>query len=81
MAYSNHLPIWIELEGDSGFPLKRKKLFRFEEMWIGNSQCEAIIKDQWRMGNAQSRIEDVEGMIRESGVKLQLWNRNCFGNV
>ncbi|XP_042962454.1 uncharacterized protein LOC122296722 [Carya illinoinensis] len=81
VAYSDHLPIWIELEGDTGIPVKKKKLFRFEEMWIGNSQCEAIIKDQWRMGHAHSSMKEVEGMIRESGVKLQLWNSNCFGHV
>ncbi|KAG6645720.1 hypothetical protein CIPAW_08G141600 [Carya illinoinensis] len=30
VAYSDHLPIWIELEGDAEIP--RKKKIRFEEM-------------------------------------------------
>ncbi|XP_042968981.1 uncharacterized protein LOC122301651 [Carya illinoinensis] len=46
-AYSDHLPIWLELEGDTTLHYRKKKLFRFEEMWVGNLDCEAIIKDTW----------------------------------
>ncbi|XP_042962668.1 uncharacterized protein LOC122296939 [Carya illinoinensis] len=53
-AYSDHLPIWLELEGDTNFLHRKKKLFRFEEMWVGNLDCEAIIKDTWQMGNVYS---------------------------
>lgn len=38
IAYSNHLPIWLELE-DSCRHRERKRLFHFETMWIGEVDC------------------------------------------
>ncbi|KAG6639069.1 hypothetical protein CIPAW_10G075400 [Carya illinoinensis] len=43
-TYSNHLPIWLNIEGIFR-PRKVKRPFRFEAMWTGVDGCEQIIKD------------------------------------
>lgn len=43
VAYSDHCPIWQELYGSQP-KTRRKRLFRFEEMLIGEKECDNIIK-------------------------------------
>ncbi|XP_035543588.1 uncharacterized protein LOC118347675 [Juglans regia] len=80
VAYSDYLPIWVELEGEVVIS-RTKRPFRFEEMWVGAKDCEDIIKAQWRRCNTQPTMEDVMSMIRECGVKLDAWSRHTFGHV
>ncbi|KAF5459759.1 hypothetical protein F2P56_019679 [Juglans regia] len=49
VAYSDHLPIWVNLEGPT-FPRYVKKSFKFEAMWVGEKACEDIIKGIWEKG-------------------------------
>lgn len=45
-AYSDHVPIWVDLEGLEVLP-RSKKLFKFEAMWAGEKDFKAIIHNVW----------------------------------
>ncbi|KAG2725248.1 hypothetical protein I3760_01G056800 [Carya illinoinensis] len=79
VAYSDHLPIWVVFEGVEESP-KFKKLFKFEAMWVGEPNCEDIIKSLWSNASPQSNMSTV-AMIKDSGTHLGTWNRHTFGNV
>ena len=38
---SDHVPILVSLSGVN--TPTRKKLFRFEQMWLSNSSCEEVV--------------------------------------
>ncbi|XP_042983151.1 uncharacterized protein LOC122312574 [Carya illinoinensis] len=80
VAYSDHVPIWILTDSEESF-VQNKKQFRFESMWVGEKGCDDIISSIWRKGDVQSSMDSVVGLIKESGVNLNMWNSNSFGNV
>ncbi|XP_041025501.1 uncharacterized protein LOC121265903 [Juglans microcarpa x Juglans regia] len=49
VAYSDHVPFWVNTEGDGG-KIRSQRQFRFEEMWVGEQTCEDIIRATWRRG-------------------------------
>lgn len=79
-AYSNHVPIWVNTEGEGKFSRYRKQ-FKFEEMWVGKQSCEDIIKSTWRRGDGGISMLDIMIKIKECGSQLHNWNKHSFGNV
>ncbi|XP_041004081.1 uncharacterized protein LOC121249435 [Juglans microcarpa x Juglans regia] len=79
-ASSDHLPIWLDTEGQDVL-VRRKILFRFEAMWVGNEMCTQIIKEVWdRRGDGDSML-DVMGLIKGCSENLFRWNKSSFGHV
>lgn len=62
MAYSDHLHIWLELEGGA-LPRPRKRLFQFEAMWVGEKECERIIENSWKNDADRNDMGEVMAMI------------------
>ncbi|KAL2894080.1 hypothetical protein RDABS01_009989, partial [Bienertia sinuspersici] len=54
---------------------KRKKLFRFEELWLRDEGCEEVVRRSWRMG------ENVKCNIAFVAANLQSWGKATFGNT
>ncbi|KAF5464528.1 hypothetical protein F2P56_014601 [Juglans regia] len=79
-AYSDHLPIWLNLEGEVGSHFV-KKSFKFEAMWVGEAECEDIIKGVWGRSEGPATMNEALGLIKECGNQLQGWNKKSFGNV
>ncbi|XP_042968963.1 uncharacterized protein LOC122301628 [Carya illinoinensis] len=46
-AYSDHTPIWVNTEWERGH-IRVGRQFKFEEMWVGEPECEEIITASWR---------------------------------
>jgi hypothetical protein len=42
-VFSDHSPLWIELNSAVRNPRPRRKQFRFEEMWMMDSRCEETV--------------------------------------
>ncbi|KAF5463276.1 hypothetical protein F2P56_019199 [Juglans regia] len=80
VAYSDHLPIWLNLEGASASHNSQKS-FKFEAMWVGEVECEEIIKGVWERCAAPASMNVLSGLIKECGDQLQGWNKQGFGNV
>lgn len=77
VAYSGHLPIWLDTEA-TGECSQRKKLFKFEAMWTGELDCQKLMEEVWMPGVNENIIETFK---REWLNAAGSWNRVKFGNV
>ena len=75
---SDHIPIHIMFSG-LDHP-RRKKLFRFEEMWLSNPGCSKIVEAVWERGFSESG-KGILHKVEKCGKYLSWWNKNVFGNV
>ena len=76
---SDHIPLLIVF---SGLDISmRKKIFRFEEMWLSNRECEDMVFSAWNGGHALGFEGDVLAKIDKCGKDLSWLNKNMFGNV
>ncbi|KAL0006672.1 hypothetical protein SO802_008174 [Lithocarpus litseifolius] len=76
---SDHIPLHIVLS-DLVVP-KRKKLFRFEEMWLSNGGCEEVVFSAWKSGSRSEDGDDKLAKVEKCGKDLTWWDKNAFGNV
>ena len=74
---SNHIPLHIIFSGLD--PPKRKKLFRFEKMWLSNPNCSEIVEVVWHSSGVTDFDERILQRIEKCGRDLSWWN--IFGNV
>lgn len=58
-----------------------KKPFRFEEMWLSNSQCGEVVEVTRRSCVSLDSDREILGKIDKFGKDLSWWNYNVFGNV
>lgn len=66
----DHLPIALSVRTIFPTPTKRRVtcLFRFEEMWTREGQCEEIIREAWSGGNG------VSGSMANTARYLREWS-------
>ncbi|XP_042983363.1 uncharacterized protein LOC122312776 [Carya illinoinensis] len=57
-AYSDHIPLWLDTEG-ALFRRRSRRLFRFEAMWVGESECSSIIERK-NLATAKRRLQCLE---------------------
>ena len=76
---SDHRPILVIFLGLD--PPKRKKPFRFKEMWLSNPSCEEVVQAAWYCFGGVEFEGDVLKKVEKCGRDLSWWNRNVFGNV
>ncbi|XP_041011306.1 uncharacterized protein LOC121255085 [Juglans microcarpa x Juglans regia] len=80
VAYSDHLPLWIDT--DEGLVYNfGKKLFRFEAMWVGDKECANIIEKGWNNVGGPNSLYEIMGKVSKCAEDLTLWNQSRFGNV
>ncbi|GLU08005.1 hypothetical protein SLE2022_249380 [Rubroshorea leprosula] len=76
-----HFPLWITLEHHYLRQTRRKKSFRFEEMWLRDPGYQEIVQSSWvsfiGMGDWSSLLQK----MRLCSAKLQRWNSSHFGRV
>ena len=72
---SDHLPIVLNIRThmQRGTKAKKKKLFRFEEMWTKEEECGEVIAAEWIKG------DDVNGNLSRTASKLREWSHKRFG--
>ena len=75
---SDHIPIHIVYSRLD--PPRRKKLFRFEEMWLSNLGCKEIVQDVWNGSGTESE-EGILRRVEKCGRDLSWWNKNVIRNV
>lgn len=75
----DHTPFLINLFGLEIPP--RKRIFRFEEMWLLDSLYGETIKTSW-LASVRSRASiDVLMKVENCSKDLTWCSKNCFGNV
>ncbi|XP_075633948.1 uncharacterized protein LOC142606496 [Castanea sativa] len=72
---SDHAPLLIDLTGLESPP--RKKVFRFEEMWLSNTRCGEIVEAVWRNGEDDDTMKKIE----KCSKALEEWGKNEFGSI
>ena len=76
---SDHHPILIVpigLEVD-----RKKKIFRFEEMWLFDKGCAEMVEAVWLSCDFEHSRYRVLDKIEKYGAKLLKWSREQFGSV
>ena len=76
---SGHSPLLINLSGLD--PPPRKKIFKFEEMWLSNERCVEIVEASWSSFKRGTSDSEILNRIDRYGKDLSWWNRNIFLNV
>lgn len=78
--YSNHDPIFLTLQGNTGNVRRKKILKRFDKKWVTHPKCETIILEAWsREAPFDSPRFRLFSRIRTRRMALVAWSRN-MGN-
>lgn len=78
----NHSLLALRLVKSSGINnWARKKLFRFEAMWLRDLGCDEVVQEAWQYG-----ISKIGGSMFSNGINscresLQVWNKMEYGHV
>ena len=77
---SNHSPLSLHLKNR---PCKRSKrrLFRFESMWLKDAWCEEEVKEAWEERELLGSNWAISNYFDRCKVELLRWNKEEFGNV
>ena len=60
---------------------RRKKMFRFEEMWLKDEACVRVVEDAWDRGMNKDSFSPLSSCLDECRLSLSAWNNNSFGHV
>ncbi|KAL0006196.1 hypothetical protein SO802_013757 [Lithocarpus litseifolius] len=76
---SDHLPLFINL---SGLEIPgRRKVFRFEEMWLSDDRCGKTVEAAWTSTKCPNPSNAILKKVAKCEQDLTWWNNNCFENV
>ena len=76
---SDHKILWIKQSELDCSP--RKRLFRFEEMWLSNKGCGETVEGVWQVSYEDKGNTRVTRKVENYGKALTKWSRDCFGNI
>ena len=60
---------------------RRQRLFRFEAMWIKESECDGVVKEAREKGRNLGDLNQFGRCMEECRTFLQSWNSTTFGHV
>lgn len=80
-VFSDHCPLWIELNSATTSSQPRRKHFRFEEMWTMDPSCEETVRQAWEKTQQGTPMYQVTERIKASRADLKKWGFTQFGSV
>ncbi len=80
-VFSDHRPLWMELNSVTNSPRPRRKHFRFEEMWTMDPSCEETVRQAWAKTQHGTSMYQVTEKIKTSRADLKEWSFTHFGSV
>ncbi|KAL0001682.1 hypothetical protein SO802_015463 [Lithocarpus litseifolius] len=77
---SNHSPLSLHffLKQKKRF---RRKIFRFESMWLKDPKCDDIVKNAWEEGSMSVGSFPISRCMALCRNRLEVWNKREFGHV
>ena len=78
---SDHCMLVLKAHRDRQWRTRRKKLFRFESMWLRDEGCEEVVSEAWDMALNMGGQHLFSQCLEECRQSLTAWNRNTFGHV
>ncbi|CAM8886272.1 unnamed protein product [Rhodiola kirilowii] len=76
-ATSDHLPLLVNFQ--KRVRCERKKLFRFEPMWLRHCEFRGFLNQCWKRRELSN--QDLSTKLKECGRDLTEWNSVVFGKV
>ena len=80
-VFSDHRPLWMELNPSARTMRPKRKQFRFEAMWLMDPRCEEQVQQAWMTEPSGSPMTRVFEKIKNSKQSLYRWSRDHFGSV
>jgi hypothetical protein len=77
---SDHCGLMVECL-DHSSRKKRKKKFRYENMWQRDPSYMSLVQDAWQPGVAPASLNEVQTRLHDIQSSLQDWYRNIFGSM
>jgi exonuclease III len=78
---SDHCPLLLTIPTPQAIT-KKKKLFRFEAMWVKDEQCRGVIEQAWRETvEGGSPMFKVVEKLKCCRASLILWSKERFGSI
>ncbi|KAL0378670.1 UNVERIFIED_CONTAM: hypothetical protein Sradi_3172500, partial [Sesamum radiatum] len=82
VACSDHLIIWIDLDGKPLWGSTSQKChFRFEEAWTSAPDCADVVKQAWSLVKDPSSHKSLIEKIRATRLQLSQWNKDNYRNI
>ncbi|KAK1378466.1 hypothetical protein POM88_025210 [Heracleum sosnowskyi] len=80
--HSDHRALYLCLQDSTelSFLNRKRKRFRFENIWVREPDCQDIITASWKTSD-QSALLLVIDNIKECTLKLASWNQSKFGSL
>lgn len=60
---------------------KKRRNFGFEAMWVGDTECQKIIKNYWNFSQSKTPLVRVMEATKICSKNLVIWNKEKFRNV
>uniref|UniRef100_A0A803L2P2 CCHC-type domain-containing protein n=1 Tax=Chenopodium quinoa TaxID=63459 RepID=A0A803L2P2_CHEQI len=76
VKHSDHAPIILKA-GLREENRRKKRIFRFEALWLSKSECESVVKSAWNNNVA----DPIHMRIANCAESLSLWASNTFGDI
>jgi hypothetical protein len=76
---SDHMPLWLSPTSVRITP--RKKLFRFESMWLTDEGCRNTVEGAWKSTSDGPHMIHLWNKVNLCQRHLSYWSRQCFGSV
>ena len=76
---SDHSPLLINLSGL--LEPKRKRCFKFEEMWLSDPSCGETVKEVWNSTRELNPSLAILEKVAKSEKELTWWNKHNFGHL
>lgn len=67
VATSDHLPLYLHLQTKVYIP--RSRIFKFENVWLKESDCVNVVTDSWRLTEGKAIVEKINYCC----LKLDEW--------
>ena len=78
---SDHCVLILKNVQNSNKNRRRKKLFRFEEMWLKEEACVGVVEDAWARGASKESDSPLSSYLGECRHSLISWNNVSFGHM
>ena len=59
----------------------KRKLFRFESMWLSDPRCENVVKNAWEEGSMDAGSFPISRCMELCRSRLESWSKGEFGHV
>jgi hypothetical protein len=67
--------------GGNATKKRRKKKFRFEELWLRDGECKKIAETYWGLSTGVDPLSNIRSKINGTRTALLEWSKTHFGRL